>query len=203
MTQQKTDLFALNRKDYTAWRKPRFAEVESGWYLCVEGRGGVDGREYLEGRQALARLGRALQARAAAAGQGFKLCRRETLWHMDPGYFDITQAPDDALNWAMCMRLPDSVGENELEEVKAALAAKGEVSPALRLAVAMGMEEGRCAQMLHVGPREALQDSIRALYAFIEEREAYAVGRLHEVALNDPARTAPERQRVLLRVPVM
>ncbi|MFP5240203.1 MAG: hypothetical protein ACLGQW_10265 [Acidobacteriota bacterium] len=203
MTQQKIDLFALNRKDYAARRKPRFIEVESGWYLCVEGRGGMEGGEYGQGLQALGLLGRALQARAAAAGLGFKLCRRETMWHMDPGYFDITQTPDEALNWALCMRLPDSVGENELEEVKAALAAKGDVPPALRLAVAMGMEEGRCAQMLHVGPRAALADSIRALYAFIEEREAYAVGRLHEVALNDPARTAPERRRILLRVPVI
>ncbi len=64
------------------------------------------------------------------------------------------------------------------------------------------LAEGRCAQVLHVGPYEAEGPAIARLHAWIAAQGLRRHGRHHEIYLDDPRTTAPERLRTLLRHPV-
>jgi hypothetical protein len=63
-------------------------------------------------------------------------------------------------------------------------------------------EEGRSAQLLHVGPYASEGSSIDLLHREIAALGLRAHGRHHEIYLGDPRRSRPERLRTILRQPV-
>jgi hypothetical protein len=63
-------------------------------------------------------------------------------------------------------------------------------------------EEGRSAQLLHVGPYASEGPSIDLLHREIAALGLRAHGRHHEIYLGDPRRSRPERLRTILRQPV-
>ncbi len=62
--------------------------------------------------------------------------------------------------------------------------------------------EGRCVQVLHVGPYKEVNFTIRALHEFAASRGIRLAGKHHEIYLSDPRRTAPERLKTVIREPV-
>ena len=62
--------------------------------------------------------------------------------------------------------------------------------------------EGRCAQLLHIGPYAAEAPSIASLHEAIAEAGYRPRGRHHEIYLGDPRRSAPEKLRTIIRHPV-
>ena len=64
------------------------------------------------------------------------------------------------------------------------------------------LEEGRCVQMLHVGPYADEPASVARMEAFAKEQGLRFRGRHHEIYLSDPRRVPPERLRTILRYPV-
>ena len=62
--------------------------------------------------------------------------------------------------------------------------------------------EGRAAQVLHVGPYSAEGPTIQALHDFISENGCQLTGKHHEIYLGNPARSAPERLKTIIRQPV-
>ena len=63
-------------------------------------------------------------------------------------------------------------------------------------------EEGRCAQVLHLGPYAEENPSIVRLHEGIAAAGYRPRGRHHEIYLGDPRRSAPEKLRTILRNPV-
>jgi len=63
-------------------------------------------------------------------------------------------------------------------------------------------EEGRCAQLLHLGPYASEGPSIDRLHCEIAGLGLRPHGRHHEIYLGDPRRSRPERLRTILRQPV-
>ena len=61
--------------------------------------------------------------------------------------------------------------------------------------------EGRCAQLLHVGPFSEEGPTIARLHAFIDAR-ATRTGKHHEIYLSDVRRAAPGRWKTILRQPM-
>ena len=66
-------------------------------------------------------------------------------------------------------------------------------------------QEGLCAQMMHVGPYDTEPASVSRMDAFLTEqgyRNDLGARRHHEIYLGDPAKTAPEKLKTVLRHPV-
>lgn len=61
--------------------------------------------------------------------------------------------------------------------------------------------EGRCAQVLHVGPFSEEGPTIERLHAFIDARGGRA-GKHHEIYLSDIRRTDPKKWKTVLRQPM-
>ncbi len=62
--------------------------------------------------------------------------------------------------------------------------------------------EGRAVQMLHVGPYSAERTTIGRIEEYIGAKGLVAAGRHHEIYMSDPRRTAPDKLKTILRVPV-
>jgi hypothetical protein len=64
------------------------------------------------------------------------------------------------------------------------------------------LDEGKCVQVLHVGPYTAEQSTIARMRAFAKQQGLSFKGRHHEIYLSDPRRIEAEKLRTILRQPV-
>jgi hypothetical protein len=63
------------------------------------------------------------------------------------------------------------------------------------------VEEGRAAQLLHIGPYSEEGAAIRRLHEHIASLGGELSGRHHEVYLSDPRRVEPAKMRTIIRQP--
>ncbi len=62
--------------------------------------------------------------------------------------------------------------------------------------------EGKAAQILHIGPFSEEGPTIRKVRQFIEEKKLKISGKHHEIYLSDLRKTAPEKWKTVIRQPV-
>lgn len=119
-------------------------------------------------------------------------------WSDDPSAF---VANDRAQwQWTMMILQPDFVEEALIRTAIEEVARK----KALPAAAALRLEsfaEGRCAQILHVGPFSEEGPTIQRLHEFIDQRGALA-GKHHEIYLSDIRRADPAKWKTILRQPM-
>ena len=187
-------------------RHPAIVEVPELGFLMLDGRGDPNTSEqYQDALTALYGIAYTLKftRKKADAERDFKVAPLEGLWWADAERPDREelQATRDAWNWTMMIALPDDVTAAEVAAAAAA-AARKRSSPAIGLARLERLEEGLDAQIMHVGPYSAEPPTIERLHAFVAEQGYELRGRHHEIYLNDPRRTAPERLKTVIRHPV-
>lgn len=202
MTTERLDLFAMSKAEFAASARPRLVTVDAGWFLCVDGLGHPGGDRHAAAREALSAVARSLREASKAAGRDYAVPWFECLWSLEPGYFEFDKAPHSAWNWTLLLRTPDFIGERDLDKAVAGLLDRG-AGDAVRRVELMGFEEGRCVQSLCVGPFGKDGPEVRALHAFAEKKGLTVVGRLHEIEASDSRRTASEKFKTVIRLPVI
>jgi hypothetical protein len=139
-----------------------------------------------------------------ARGVVTKVGPLEGLWWTSDGVFDLDMllgSVRDTWRWTLFIALPDEATTGELDAALAAGRAKlaPDLAATLRIET---IDEGRVAQLLHVGPYAAEKASIERLHAAVEAAGLRLRDRHHELYLGDPRTSAPERLRTILRHPV-
>lgn len=106
-----------------------------------------------------------------------------------------------SLSWTSMILQPEWVSEDLVEEALAQVKQKKklDMKPDMRFAE---LTEGKAAQILHLGPYDNEPETIERLHSFIAEQGLRPAGRHHEIYLNDPSRTAPEKLKTIIRQPV-
>ena len=123
----------------------------------------------------------------------------EGLWWMLLADFD----PDRRDDWRWTLMLPQPAEvSRELLDRAVAEAKQKKALPALEKLRLEIYDEGRAAQILHVGPYREEEPTIHRLHAFIQEQGLHLCGKHHEIYLSDPRRTAPEKLKTILRQPI-
>ena len=130
----------------------------------------------------------------------------EGFW-WQPGVEGVDFANKATFHWIAAIRLPDFVTPEEFSWAKEEAARKkGLDTTAAEL---LTIEEGLCAQIMHLGPYDDEPATVALLDAFIAEQglendmsDTEAGRHHHEIYLSDPRRTAPEKLKTVLRHPV-
>jgi hypothetical protein len=189
-------------------------DVPEFGFAVVAGRGAPGGSEFTEALRALYAVsyGAHFMLRKER-GEAPRVMPLEALWWVDdPDQQDIltavalgqaTMADTDKDRWrwqAMIMQ-PAPVDADLVAEALAQ-ARDRKPSPGLERVRYIRWAEGRCAQLLHVGPYAAEEPSIVRLHQAIAAAGYLPRGRHHEIYLGDPRRSAPEKLRTILRHPV-
>jgi hypothetical protein len=113
----------------------------------------------------------------------------------------ILDADRSGWRWTLLIALPLAATEDELDAAFAV--GQGKMAPPDAQRLRLGtLDEGRVAQVLHVGPYSAERATIERLHAALGEAGLRPRGAHHEIYLGDPNRSAPERLRTILRHPV-
>lgn len=90
------------------------------------------------------------------------------------------------------------------DDVKMAIAQvrKKKALPALSKLRFECFHEGKAAQIMHVGPYSTEGPNIAKIHAFILSSWPALNGKHHEIYLNNPNKTAPEKLKTILRQPL-
>ena len=182
----------------------RLLSIPEHRFVMVEGSGPAGGDAFEARMPGLYGVAYGLRSALKRRGVTGKVRPLEGLWWHAGGATDLSEilAGDRAAwRWTLMIVLPDEATEEEIEEHLAAGKAKVEPEIAASLRVE-SFEEGKVAQVLHVGPYAEERDSIERLHAGITEAGLRPRGRHHELYLGDPRRAAPDRLRTILRHPV-
>ena len=196
----KLDLYKQHKGQYVAARRPVLIMVPSIPYLAIDGRGKPGDEDFEAKVGALYATAFTIKMTRKFAGKGdYKVCHLEGLYWTGRGIdWDV---PPERLNWTLMIRVPDFIRAADLKAAVKALDAKGK-APAAKHVRLEKVREGRCVQMLHVGPYSDEKRTVAAMQQFAAEKGLTFHGRHHEIYISDPRRVPPERLRTILRVPV-
>jgi hypothetical protein len=85
--------------------------------------------------------------------------------------------------------------------VEKAVRKLGPAPETLRL---LNLNEGKSVQTLYVGDRAGMDTVRQRLYnEYLPQNHLQPSGFYHEIYLNDPVRTAPEKRKIVIRQPVL
>ena len=195
----KIDLFKEHKAEYKATSKLAFVETTIAQYLMIDGHGAPGGVVFEECIGALYSMAFTIKMTRKFAGQGdYTVCKLEGLWFTEDGGDDFAAIPQDKWQWTLMIRTPDCVKQADLDKAVEALLKKGKAEKVkdVRLEI---LKEGKCVQILHVGPYDKVGEAIEKMQAFTKENSLSFTGKHHEIYLSDPRRVAAERLKTTVR----
>ena len=197
----KLDLMKTHKDEYAAPKTPALVTVRKGKYLAIDGRGAPGGEAFQARIGALYAAAFTIKMASKMAGRDYKVSTLEGIYWAADGRADFYRAPKEAWRWTLLIRVPDFIGKRERNRAVEQLLAKGKGSEVQEVELRT-LAEGRCVQLLHVGPYEKEDESLAQMARFAEAQRLVLAGPHHEIYLSDPRRVPPERLRTILRMPV-
>lgn len=172
-------------------------------FLMVDGAGDPNTAPvYAEAVEALFTLSYALKfmIRKSVSGIDYGVMPLEGLWWTD----DMTKFTTDdksAWKWTMMIMQPDFVTPELVDSALAEVRRKKNPVALARVRFA-AFQEGRCAQILHIGPFSEEGPSIARLHDFIAGCGSVRTGKHHEIYLSDIRRANPIKWKTVIRQPM-
>jgi hypothetical protein len=190
------DLYQVSAK------APSVVEVPPLRYLMVDGEGDPNtAPAYAEAIEALFSVSYTAKFMVKKGPQAidYSVMPLESLWWSD----DLSAFRTGAKvrwKWTAMILQPDFVSDDLIGEAVDEVRKK-KMLPAVDLLRLESLTEGRCAQILHVGPFAEEGPTIERLHAFITAHSALR-GKHHEIYLSDLRRTDPAKWKTIVRQPM-
>ena len=201
----KTD-FKKEYKDLFSARlgKIEVIEVPALNYIKIDGKGDPNESEsFQQSTEALYSLSYTLRSMLKKGPEAleYSVLPLEGLWWAGDGN-RFSPEDKDAWQWTLMIMQPDLVTTDMVEEARSQVAKKKKdltTVPDVRFEL---FEEGTAAQTMHAGSYDDEASTISSMNRFIALNGFHPNGKHHEIYLNDPRRSAPEKLRTILRQPV-
>lgn len=188
---------------YTASaERPALVQVPPLNYLIIDGTGDPNtSSAYQHAVQALFGMAYTIKfaIKKSPAAVDYGVMPLEGLWWMD----DMRQfsvARKDDWKWTLMIMQPTIVTQEIVETHRSELARKKDL-PSLSSVKFDAFDEGRAAQILHIGPFSEEGPTIEKLHRFIEANGFELSGKHHEIYLSDVRRAAPAKWKTIIRQP--
>jgi len=178
-------------------------EVPAMNFLLVDGEGAPGSAQYGEAVSALFSVAYALKFMVKKGkGVDYSVMPLEGLWWMDDmAKFGADNESKKKWKWTALIMQPKYV---TAEDFKAAVeqTKKKKDLPALQKVRFESFKEGPSAQIMYVGPFADEGPTIQKIHAHIKAGGHQLSGKHHEIYLNDPSKTAPEKLKTVIRQPM-
>ena len=195
---------------YMAKKKPEIVTVPAMNYIAVRGKGNPneEGGEYKDAIGVLYAIAYTIKMSKMGDHRmegyfDFVVPPLEGFWWQD-GIKGVDNSRKDLFNWISLIRLPDFVTKEEFGWAVAEAEKKKKID--CSKAEFLTVEEGLCAQILHLGAFDDEPETVAIMDRFLEEEgyeNDFESGRLHhEIYLSDARKTAPEKLKTVIRHPI-
>ncbi|HEC87472.1 MAG TPA: hypothetical protein ENI49_06395 [Thermoplasmatales archaeon] len=200
MKQTKLDLTKEYKTYYTAKTTPEIVEIEEGKFLTIEGKGAPGGKEFQAKSSALYSLAYGVKMLMKKEDKDFTVAKLEGLWWVD---FDkpYTEVPREEWMWKLLIRQPEFITTEIVEKARQEVIKKKKLKLVREIKFEK-MKEGKCVQILHIGPYSTEPESLEKMYNLMKEKGLVYNGFHHEIYISDPRKVPEERLKTILRQPV-
>lgn len=199
----KLDFKVMYKQLYKAVRKPVIVDVPRLNFLMIDGKGDPEkGAEFRQAMEAMFSVAYTLKFSLKKAGHGidYVVSCPEGLWWLPRGKKFSQRNKADWL-WRLMIAQPGHITETLVAQAMKDVGKKKDL-PALKKLRLEEFAEGRCVQVLHVGPYSEEGPTIAAMEEFAKAEGYTLAGKHHEIYLSDPRRTAPEKLKTIIRHPL-
>lgn len=204
--------FKKEYKDlYLPQKQPGLIEVPEIQYVAVAGAGdpnAPDG-EYAAATGVLYSISYTIKmsymgARPIEGYFPYVVPPLEGLWWTGMGGPPMDFQDKSDFRWISMIRLPSFVTEEVFAWAREEAARKKKIDTGR--ARLLTLTEGLCVQCMHTGPYDEEPATIARMQAYLEAHgyvtDHSDVRRHHEIYLGDPRKTAPEKLKTVIRLPV-
>jgi hypothetical protein len=205
---EKLDLTKKYKTYYTASSKPALVTIEKAQFLSITGKGDPSQKEFSEKIQALYSTAYTIKFMYKAKEKDFAVAKLEGLWWFDEQKYKVLTmdeapktVPRSEWEYRLLIRLPDYVTQSDVSSAIETVLSKKQLALANEVAL-FEMTEGKCVQMMHVGPFDKEPESLQKIFAFCRANNLQKNGSHHEIYLSDFRKTAPDKLKTILREPV-
>ena len=196
----KLDLYKEFKSEYITPKQPVFVVVGPAKYLSITGWGAPGGECFRTHSSALYAVAFTLKMAEKFAGHDYKVCHLEGQWWGENGS-DFRKYQPREWRWRLLIRVPAFINQGDVDAAIKAVLEKRKAALANEVKLEE-LTEGRCVQMLHVGPYPEEKATIEKMNALAEGSGVQLRGPHHEIYLSDPNRVPAQRLRTILRYPV-
>jgi hypothetical protein len=209
MTMAKVD-YKKDYKDlYMPKQTPMLIDVPSMNFIMVDGQGAPGGDHYQAAIQILYALSFTIKMSKMSGQQPdgyfeYVVPPLEGLWWCEGGKVDLNKPRTEWL-WTSMIRQPEFVTDDVFAW---AVGESMRKKPGIDVAKArfVPFTEGLCVQIMHIGSYDEEHRSIELLDKFIAEKNLTDltgdIHKHHEIYLADPRKTAKDKLRTVIRLPV-
>jgi len=196
----KLDLTKEYKTYYTAKTTPEVVEFDEIPFLTIDGKGKPGGEEFTSKIEALYPLAYGVKKICKKQGKDFGVPKLEGIWWVESGRLAL-EVPREEWRWKLLIRMPDFVTSEMVEEAKEEVFKKKGIELINEIKFEK-MKEGKCVQILHIGPYSTEPESLAKMKKLMEEENLVENGLHHEIYLSDPRRVPEEKWKTILRQPV-
>ncbi len=194
---KKIDFAKTHKELYSATPRIKEIQVDKAVFLSIHGTGEPGGTSFQECIQKLYSLAYTAKFSLKNAGKlDFGVSKLECLWWME----NAESTPMSEWKWQLLIRIPQKLASRDLVKVKKEIfEKKGLDTSAVER---WTWKEGRCLQVLHVGPYDEVGSVYKQLTAYAGEKgwSPHCPG--HEIYLSDPRRVPSAKLKTIVRLPV-
>ncbi len=196
----KLDLLKEHKNYYTAGRKPEIQIFGEAGYLTIEGQGEPGGDIFTKKVKALYPLAYGVKKILKEQGNDFGVPKLEGLWWVESNK-PALEIPRNEWCWKLLIRMPDFAAKEVVESTKLEVAKKKK-NDLIKEVLFEKITEGKCVQIMHIGPYTTEPATIELLREFIAENGLSINGLHHEIYISDPRKIEALKMKTIIRYPV-
>ncbi len=171
-------------------------------FLMIDGEGEPGSQAFQDAISVLFPLSYTLKfmVKKGEIGVDYGVLPLEGLWWADD-MSSFKKNIRDAWKWRLMIMQPELVTRKMVQEATEQVKIKkNPISlPLLRFE---SLEEGKAAQIMHIGPFSEEGPTVDKVHLYIEESGCQKIGKHHEIYLSDIRRAAPEKWKTIIRQPM-
>ena len=200
MVTTKLDLKKEHKTYYKAKIIPEVVEFGEIPFLTIEGKGEPGGKEFTSKVEALYSLAYSVKNLCKKQGKDFVVPNLEGLWWVESDK-PALEVPRGEWLWKLLIRMPEFVTSEIVEKAKVEVIKRRDIELVDEIKFEK-LTEGKCVQVLHIGPYSTEPESLAKMRKLMEEKNLVENGLHHEIYLSDPRRVPEEKWKTILRQPV-
>lgn len=171
-------------------------EVPKMKFIMFDGKGHPNDKDFQLSAEAIFTISYLLKFEIARKkhNKDYKVMPMEVMW-------DLDRTDGIEFSWTMMIMQPDFITKDMFKEAIELSIQKGKNIEYSRLRFEE-YEEGLCVQVFHLGDYNKMNDTLKSMILFAEEKQLNCERDTHDIYLNDVRKTKTENLKTIMRIKV-